>query len=113
MIDLKQLTLGQLDELKAVLGGSPGRRLPMPVGKVVFVRTVTHHYVGRVAAVSEEEVALESASWVADDGRFSTAMSEGTLQEVEPYPPNRRVVLNRSSFCDWCEWPFELPTAAK
>lgn len=80
------------------------------VGKNYFVRTVTHHYVGCCVEVSEDEVALDNASWVADDGHFSDAMGVGSLLSVSPYPKEMVVTLNRSSFIDSVEWPYPLPT---
>jgi len=113
MINLDELTLGQIKELSAIAGGSglptPPRRLPMPVGTQVFIRTVTHHYTGRVVECADEEVAIEDAAWIADDGRFADAMKSGTYGEVEPYPDGQRVVINRGAIIDWTEAPATLP----
>lgn len=116
-INTDELTLGQLKELQAIAcgGGVPcgSRRLPMPIGTAVFIRTVTHHYTGRVVDVAEEEVALEDAAWIADDGRFAQAIAEGKLSEVEPYPDGRRVTINRGAIIDWCEFGSSLPRSQK
>ena len=83
------------------------------VGSSVFIRTVTHHYTGRVVAVSDGFVALDEAAWIADDGRFSEAMLTGTLSEIEPYPDGRIVRVGVGSFVDWTDWPFTLPRTCK
>ena len=55
------------------------------VGKAFFFRTVTYHIVGKVVKVLPMGILqLEKASWVADSGRFSQAIKEGTLNEIEP-----------------------------
>lgn len=116
-IDLDKLTLGELKEIaKLACCAAPqgcSKRLPMPVGTKVFIRTITHHYTGLVSAVSEEEVELSNAAWIADDGRFHEAMRDGTLNEVEPYPDTARPVVNRATISDWVIWPFDLPRSVK
>ena len=81
------------------------------VGQKLFVRTVTHHYVGLVAEILEMGVVLTSASWVADDGRFSTC-AQGTWDdrsEVEPFPPAKRVTIYFGGFIDSWVFDGELP----
>lgn len=112
-MNLDELTLGQIKQLRSVLGETGSRRLPMPVGAKVFIRTVTHHYTGRVTAVADEEVELADAAWIADDGRFADAMAKGTLSEVEPYTATQRVVVNRASIIDWTSWEADLPRSQK
>ena len=116
-MNLNDLTLGDVKELRAMFGGGCGprqsKRLPMPLGKTVFIRTVTHHYCGIVAECVEEEVALSDAAWIADDGRFADAMRTGAFNDVEPYPDGLRVVINRASVIDWTVVPFSPPRAQK
>jgi hypothetical protein len=71
------------------------------------------HYTGRVSACAEEEVELVDAAWIADDGRFATAMAEGKYNEIEPYPDNRPVVVNRACIVDWSPHVGELPRSQK
>lgn len=58
-----------------------------PVGRTVFIRTVTHHLVGQVQAVGSQEIVFETGTvmWVADDGRFTEAMKTGVFNETEVY----------------------------
>jgi len=116
-INIDELTLGQIKQLRGMVGGPempPGsRRLPMPIGKAILVRTVTHYYTGRIVAVAEEEVELSDVCWVADTGRFADAFAQGELSELEPYPEGRNVVLNRGAFVDWCAWEKALPRSQK
>lgn len=77
------------------------------VGKNVFVRTVTHHYTGRLVEADERFMLLEDAAWIADDGRFTQALADGALSEVEPYPGACLVALGAT--LDVSEWLHELP----
>lgn len=55
-------------------------------GKNYFIRTVTHHYTGKLVAVYPQELILEQVAWIADDGRFTTALEKEEFDEVEIYP---------------------------
>ena len=55
------------------------------------------------------------ASWIADTGRFTT-FAAGALDEraeVEVYPPDAVVRLNRPNIVEVSSWPGALPTAQK
>lgn len=86
---------------------SEGRLLDAYLGKPVFIRTVTHHYTGRLAAADESFVRLEDAAWIADDGRFADALADGELSEVEPYPGGCLVALG--AVLDVSLWAHDLP----
>ena len=70
------------------------------IGKPYFIRTVTHHLTGRLIAVTNQELWLEDAAWIADDGRFSQAVESGEFQEVEPFPSGRSVAVGRGALID-------------
>jgi len=57
------------------------------IGKKWFFRTVTYHLIGEVTglvSVGECQFAvLKDACWVADSGRFTQAVKDGVLSEVE------------------------------
>lgn len=81
------------------------------IGENVFVRTVTHHYTGRLADLGGGFLRLEEAAWIADDGRFATALATGTLNEVEPYPAGCYVSVG--AIVDLCRWNHDLPRTQK
>lgn len=81
------------------------------IGTNVFVRTVTHHYTGRLDKVEDGFLHLANAAWVADDGRFADMLSSGTLNEVEPYPGDCYVAVG--SLVDVSPWKHDLPRAQK
>ena len=80
-------------------------------GRSVLVRTVTHYYTGRLDSVTGQWLHLLDAAWIADTGRFHTALATGRLSEVEPYPADCWVAA--CAVVDVCEWPHDLPRAAK
>jgi len=64
-------------------------------GNLVLMRTAVHSWAGRVVRTLEIEgvafVELESASWIADTGRYHEAFFPGGVQcasnsEIEPVP---------------------------
>jgi hypothetical protein len=77
------------------------------LGKVYFVRSVTYHYVGRLKEINDKELVLSDCAWVADSGRWTQAMVDGTLSEVEPYPND--VMVARTAIVDATEWKHDLP----
>ena len=85
---------------------SPAAECPFLVGKSYFIRTVTYHLVGRVKSVMGVHLILESASWVADSGRFMQAIKDGRLNEVEPVGD---AFINLASYTDAFPWNHPLP----
>jgi hypothetical protein len=73
------------------------------VGKNYFIRTVTHHYTGKLEAVTDKELLLSKAAWIAEDGRFANALASETFSEVEPFPPNSKVIIGRGAILDAVE----------
>lgn len=84
---------------------------PWQIGANYFIRTVTHHYTGRLEAVYQKELVLSEAAWIADDGRFHTALSTGEFNEVEPFISN--VIIGRGSIIDASIWTHKLPKTQK
>jgi len=84
---------------------------PLAVGKAVLLRTVTHYFTGRVAIVKNGEVVLTDAAWIADTGRWHTALKTGSLNEVEPFVGP--VSVNRAAIIDVTEWTHQLPKEQK
>ena len=75
----------------------------MEVGKSYFLRTVTHYFTGVLRWVGEKEIALDSACWIADTGRFSKFVANKTVNESEPFPKEKIVIIGRGSIIDMVE----------
>jgi len=76
---------------------------PWKIGANYFIRTVTHHYTGKLVAVYATELVFVDAAWIADDGRFTQAMAGGEFAEVEPWPADVEVIIGRGAILDACE----------
>ena len=121
-MDLETLNIKQLRELRAdidrILTPSPAPspvgipEHPYPVGKAVYVRTVTMHYTGMLVRVTAGELVLTDAAWIAESGRFSAALRTGVLDEVEPFPAGN-VIVPRDGVIDVSEWRHALPAEVK
>jgi len=85
--------------------GNPA--FPYEIGKNYFIRTVTHYFTGTLLWVGPQELLLEHCSWIADTGRFSNALKDGTANEVEPYPEGA-VIIGRGAVIDASEWQSAL-----
>ena len=115
-IDISEMTIGQLKEIGSLLAQQPentpnNRPTAFVVGKCYFIRTVTYHSVGRLLAIFPEELVLEDASWVADSGRFHTALKTGQLDEVEPFID--AAIIARGGIIDATVWSHDLPKVQK
>src|SRR5271166_5607676 len=84
---------------------------PYQVGSNYFIRTVTHHYTGKLEAVFLKELVLSDCAWIADDGRLADALIKGEFNEVEPMIGN--VVIGRNSIIDASVWTHKLPRTQK
>lgn len=80
------------------------------VGQKLYIRTVTYHMTGKVVKRMGAFIQMEDAAWIADSGRFSNAIKEGTLDEVEPVGT---MWVNLSSIVDFFPWRHKLPTEQK
>ena len=81
------------------------------VGKNYLIRTVTMINTGKLVAVTEQEIVLEQAAWIADTGRFANALKTGKFDEVEPFPDGK-VIVGRGAVIDAVEIK-ELPREQK
>lgn len=112
-MNIDDLTLGQIKELQAAAPQNKKKEetFPFKVGDCVFIRTVAHHQTGRIAAIGRDWIKLEDAAWIADSGRFSTALATGTLSEVEAIPS--WCLVGRGSIVDMFPWSHPLPRITK
>ena len=104
-----ELTISDIREL---LGGKCATSShSFETGENYFVRTVTYHHVGRLVAVTDSDLVLEDASWVADSGRFGEAIASGQLSEIERFASD--VIISRGAVVDATRWAHDLPRESK
>ena len=93
-----EITLSDLKELFCNTTTAPSSS-PWEIGSIYLIRTVTMIDTGRLVAVTEQELVLEDAAWIADTGRFSDSLKKAEFSEVEPFPGGR-VIVGRGSVID-------------
>ena len=96
---LDDLTLGDVKELRRMFSEAPAPEHPWVIGSIYLIRTVTMIDTGRLVQVTEHELVLEDAAWIADTGRFAQAVEKAEFGEVEPFPAGR-VIIGRGSVID-------------
>lgn len=105
-----QLTMDELKEILAAKSGG-GLSHSFEVGKAYLIRTVTLYYTGRIERITDSDLFLADAAWIADTGRFSEALKNGTLNEVEPFRCG--VIVPRGGIIDATRWEHALPRDVK
>jgi hypothetical protein len=117
-VNIDELTLGQLREIRAACGTKLRAKkidsvpLPFKIGDAIIIRTVTMIDLGRVVAIGSDFITLTDGGWVASTGRFSTMLRTGSLDEFErcdePW-----FMVGRGAICDVFPWKHAMPTVTK
>lgn len=102
-----------INELATLIGNKPSlSEHPFNIGKNYFIRTVTHHHTGKLVQVTNTELVMENAAWIADDGRLSESLVKGEFNEVEMFPTGSKIIIGRGSLIDAIEIS-SIPTSTK
>lgn len=113
-MNIDELTLGQIKEIRGLVGDGNSPSSPFELGRSYLIRTVTMTLLGRLKWQGDRELVLESASWIADTGRFHEFV-KGKLSaanvEVEPFTND--VIVGRGAIVDATLWVGDLPKEAK
>lgn len=113
-MNLDELTLGQIKEIKELLGtGQTKQNHGYPVGKNVIVRTVTMIFTGKLDQVTDTDLVLTQCSWIPETDRYADFVASGKVNECEPYPDDLPVYINRGALLDMCELKTTLPRSQK
>ena len=70
------------------------------IGANYLVRTVTMTNTGMLVKITPNELVFEKAAWIADTGRFAESLVSCEFGEVEPFPSDRQVIVNRQAVID-------------
>jgi hypothetical protein len=104
-MNIDDITIRQARELSTPFGGGKqDNTSAWEIGKHYLIRTVTMIDTGRLVAITDHELVIEDAAWIADTGRFSDAIKKAEFNEVEPFP-NGRVIVGRGAVVDALEIP--------
>lgn len=109
-MDLDNLTIGEFKQLAAMFGGA-GASHSYKVGDSYLIRTVTYHMIGKVRAVTDTDIVLDGASWLASSGRFGAALASGNVEEVEYVGDG--YIVGRGGIIDSSPWKHKLPEQTK
>lgn len=110
-VTIEGVTYVPKDSLATTVIEVNGDESPWQVGLTYAIRTVTMIQVGRLAKVTERELVLDDASWIADTGRFHDFLKSGSVKEVEPFV--LPVIVGRGAIVDATEWKHNLPNTQK
>ena len=111
-MNIDSMTVGEAKKVADMFHSRSGtKNHSFVVGVKYLIRTVTMMYTGRLADVTESDILLDNAAWIADSGRYSTALETGELNEVEPYP--NEVWVSRAAIVDFTPWNHNLPREKK
>ena len=81
------------------------------IGKAYYLRCVVYSAVGRLIYLDANELVLETAAYVATDGRYGEAVASGFPDNAE-YEVVPKLLINRNAISDATEWNHELPTVS-
>ena len=111
-MNLDDMTIGDAKKLAEMFGGnsSCGETLTSK-GDKVFIRTLSYHYTGGVVRDTGVFLELKDCAWIADSGRFSTAIEKGELKEIEPLKDGTKIMY--SNIVDCIPWEHDLPKDKK
>lgn len=99
-MNINEITIGQARELAALFSQTArADDSHWKIGNPYLIRTVTMIDTGILVAVTDKELVLEEAAWIADTGRFSDAIAKAEFGEVEPYPAGQ-VIVGRAALID-------------
>lgn len=70
------------------------------IGSNYFIRTATYHHTGKLVSLTPTEILITHAAWIADSGRFTQALRSCDFMEVEMFPADAIVCINRLSMID-------------
>ncbi len=75
------------------------------IGKKYFIRTVTMNLHGTLVEVTDKELVLMDAAWIADTKRFAQFVKNEPQEgiEVEPFPRHKPVIVGRGAIIDAIE----------
>ncbi len=86
-----------------------GKHGPWRLGEQYLIRTVTMIQHGTLVDVTEHELVLVNAAWIADTGRFASFLAgKCKPNEVEPFPANEPVIVGRGSIIDAVRMPGQF-----
>jgi hypothetical protein len=86
---------------------------PYEIGAKYLIRTITMIYTGKLVKVFDKELVFTNCSWIPETERWNESVRLGIFKEVEPYPFESEVIINRESILDIVKVNWNLPDKVK
>jgi hypothetical protein len=83
------------------------------IGENYIIRTVTMIYTGKLLKVGRHELVMTDVSWIPETGRYMQFVSDGIVNECEPYPDGVKVIIGRGALLDAVVLNKPLPRSQK
>lgn len=112
-IEELKTTIETLEKKKDNIDKTPVKGTHYLIGSNYLVRTVTMIYTGKLIAVYDKELVLTNCCWIPETERWANTCKEGKFKEVEPYPKDAEVIINREAILDSFIVSWKLPEAQK
>ena len=68
------------------------------IGESYHIETVTKYFTGVLVAVTDTDLVITKASYIASTGYFSDYIKGGNPNDCEPFDPDQMVNINRGSY---------------
>lgn len=110
--DDKQIFLDWLEE-----GGISRQQMtehPAKKGEVWIFHSVTRYIIGKIERMTPLYAILSQATWIPDEGRSMNALTSGSFNEAEPFPPGCKCVVHLGACADdEGPLPYDVPDKQK
>jgi hypothetical protein len=70
---------------------------PWELGENYHIETCTKYFLGKLVQVTDNELVITNASWVADCGRMNEYLSGKQPSENETFPKDKLVIIQRGA----------------
>lgn len=86
------------DSVKPIKGWSSAKKEhAFEVGKRYLFQTVTLYWLGTIVGITEGEIVITDAAWVADMGKASSFFGGNDPNESESLPAGKEMILSRGA----------------
>ena len=112
MEELKK-ELEALEKKKEQVTKTSVKGSPYVIGANYMIRTVTMIYTGKLVNVFDKELVLTECAWIPETERWADTCATGKFKEVEPYPKDAEVIINKEAVLDSFIVSWKLPKEQK
>jgi hypothetical protein len=102
-----------LDKQKESAGKINVKDSPLVLNENYLIRTVTMIYTGKLVKAYDKELVLVECAWIPETERWADTVEKGIFKEVEPYPKDSEVIINREAILDITKVYWKLPDKQK